>query len=108
MHLPNAENVVIEPRKVRDYLVSLPHPVGGHKATFFGGLGFGRDDWGSLVDALREQAQKGEATELEPSPYGRKFQVAGMIGGEEVVTIWIILDAEEAPRLITAYPGGKP
>ncbi len=82
--------------------------MGRHKAIFFGGLGFVRDDWGSLVDALREHAQKGEAIELEPSPYGRNFQVAGMIAGEDVVTIWIILNAEEAPRLITAYPGGKP
>lgn len=77
MPLPNAEDAIIEPRKVRDYLLSTTHPVGRHKAAFFERLGFSRADWGSLADALRDQALTGEAMELEASPYGRKVRGDG-------------------------------
>lgn len=112
MRLPGAENAVIEPRKIRDYLLSPTHPVGRHKAAFFSKLGYEQEDWGALIEALRVHAVGGEATELDPTAYGRKFKVRGEIRGPnqqaEVVTLWIILEGEDWPRLITAYPGGKP
>jgi hypothetical protein len=98
----------LEPRKVRDYLLSLTHPVGRHKAAFFLKLGFDREGSGLPDRCPRDHPRNGEATQLEASRYGRKFQVVGEIGGERVVTVWIILDGEKSPRLITAYPGGKP
>lgn len=33
--LPNAEQAVVEPAKVRDYLLSSAHPVGRFKAVVF-------------------------------------------------------------------------
>ena len=44
MQLPNAENVVVEPAKLRDDLLSRPHYSGRFKAAFFEALGYARDD----------------------------------------------------------------
>jgi len=113
VQLPEAENSVIEPRKLRDYLLSPMHPVGRFKAAFFARLGYNQNDWGALAADLRIHVREGEATEVGPSPFGRKFEVRGEITGPsghrtEIVTVWIILEGEDYPRLITAYPGARP
>ena len=112
MSLPNAERAVVPPEKVRDYLLSLEHPVGSAKARFFAAPGFRRAEWQVLEAALRTHGQTGEAAE-GLSPYGRKFEVWGMLQGPgrreaAVVTVWIILRGEDVPRLVTAFPGVKP
>jgi len=35
MTLPNADRAVIDPAKIRDYLLAAAHPVGRFKARFF-------------------------------------------------------------------------
>ena len=35
MILPNIDKAVIEPEKLRDYLLSKSHPIGRFKAEFF-------------------------------------------------------------------------
>lgn len=35
MKLPGGEHVVIEPRKLRDYVLSTEHSVGRFKAAYF-------------------------------------------------------------------------
>ena len=45
MRLPNADQAIIDPRKVRDYLLSSEHPVGGYKAHLFTRVGFVREEW---------------------------------------------------------------
>ena len=62
MTLPGAERAVVEPAKVRDYLLSPEHPVGRGKARFFTGLGFRRERWPELRDALLALGRTGEAT----------------------------------------------
>ena len=44
MQLPGAENAVVEPRKIRDYLLSPTHAVGRYKATFFAKLGYDQEN----------------------------------------------------------------
>jgi len=39
MKLPNSENAVVPPEKLRDYILSPVHPVGRFKSAFFRGLG---------------------------------------------------------------------
>ena len=112
MRLPNAEQAIVPPEKVRDYLLSPGHPIGRAKARFFVALGFRQAEWPVLQAALRAHAGEGDA-EPVPSAYGRKFEVRGMLqgpGGRDaaVVTVWIILAGEEAPRLVTAVPGERP
>lgn len=108
--LPNVERAVIEPAKLRDYLLSTTHPVGRFKAAFFGALGYRADAWQRLEADLRSQILSQPALELEPTVYGRKFAVHGRIKGpsgvaEDVTSIWIVLAAEDFPRFVTAYPG---
>jgi hypothetical protein len=43
MSLPNADRAIVDPAKVRDYLLS--HPVGRFKAAFFLSLGYSQDRW---------------------------------------------------------------
>ena len=42
MQLPWHERAIVEPEKIRDYLLSRAHPVGRIKAAFFESLGFPR------------------------------------------------------------------
>jgi len=102
---------VVDPAKVRDYLLSFEHPVGRTKARFFAALGFTRVAWPQLQRALLELARTGAAEHGAPSPFGQKYVVRGTIQGPAgrtgtVETAWIVLAGEDHPRLVTAYPGG--
>ena len=46
--LPNSERACIEPAKVRDYLLSVAHPVGRFKAVVFLALGYRAESWERL------------------------------------------------------------
>ena len=112
MILPAAERAVIDPVKIRDYLLSASHPVGRFKAAFFANLGYTSDNWRSLEADLRELAVSGDEEPGQESPYGRKYQVRGTLKGPagksaEVVTVWIILAGGDVPQFVTVFPGGK-
>lgn len=113
MQLPGAGDAVIEPRKLRDYLLSASHPVGRYKAAFFTGLGYSQGSWGTLSTDLRAHAIRGDAKLIEGSSFGRKFEVFGRLRGPQgqeadILSVWIILEGEEFPRFVTAYPKAKP
>lgn len=108
--IPNADDALIPPEKVRDYLSSVSQPVGRFKAVFFHSLGYTTADRERLEADLRAllifEAEVGERTE-----HGQKYELKGCLTGPagksaEIVTAWIILEGESRPRLITAYPGG--
>jgi hypothetical protein len=108
--LPGVERAVVDPAKVRDYLLSPSHPVGRFKAQFFVALGYSQDQWTLLADDLQRHASNGTAHDGEVSPYGRKFEVRGNLVGPSgraaaVITIWIILHGTDSPKFITAFPG---
>ncbi len=110
MTLPNADRAIVEDAKVRDYLLSPEHPVGRGKARVFAALGFTRDRWPLLRDALLALAHGDEAEIGEATVFGQKYVVRGMIRGPggrtgAVVTAWIVRRGEDAPRLVSAYPG---
>jgi hypothetical protein len=106
--IPNAERAVIDPAKLRDYLLSATHPVGRLKATFFRSLGYEGRRWRRLEKDLRDQHLSQPGRELPATPYGRKFEIrANLVGpsrGSEVVSIWIMVAGETFPRFVTAYP----
>ncbi|MSO45189.1 MAG: hypothetical protein EXQ59_00255 [Acidobacteria bacterium] len=81
MRVPNAGRAVIEPAKVRDYLLSSTHLVGRFKARFFLGRGFRADDGGAFALALREQHLPQEATLAELDQYGQRFIVRAISPG---------------------------
>lgn len=108
--LPGAERAFVDPIKVRDYLLSPEHPVGCNKARFFAALGFTRAAWPALWRTLLSIAHEGEAVPGAETPFGRKYEIHATIIGPSgkparVVTVWMIRDGEDFPRLVTAYPG---
>lgn len=112
MRLPSGHLAIIDPSKVRDYLLSPEHLVGRHKAAFFNALGYTRERWRELEDAFRRLIATEEAVPGKPSDFGDKYEVRGTLERSagrrgEVVTVWIILAGETVPRFITAVPGGR-
>ena len=114
MTLPGAAAAIVDPAKVRDYLLSPDHPIGHAKARFFTSLGFTHEHWPELRDALLRLAQTADAEPEPESPFGQKYILRGIIEGPGaterravVETVWIVLTGETAPRLVTAYPGDR-
>jgi hypothetical protein len=112
LKLPNSEKAVIDPEKLRDYLLSPTHPVGRFKAAFFASLGYTQDNWKQLEADLRRAHLAKDAVLRQETSYGRKYEICGRIKGprqkaKEIVSIWIVLANEEIPRFVTAYPGGS-
>ena len=110
MKLPFAEVVRIDPRKLRDYALSSEHPSGRFKAVFFATLGFTRGNWEKLDLELRRLALQSTAELGERNGFGQKYVIRGRITGPtgrsaEVVVVWIVLEGEGVPRLVTVYPG---
>lgn len=110
MMLPGAENAIVDAAKIRDYLLSYEHPVGRFKAVFFEGLGYARSDWTRLQRDLIDLCRSRDAVEGRASRFGQKYEVRGTLEGPssrqaEVVTVWVVLVGEDAPRFVTAYPG---
>jgi hypothetical protein len=109
MRMPNAENALVECQKVRDYLLSLTHPVGRHKAVFFHAFGYTVDNWTTLETALRQHALNGEVLSVEVRFYGRYYEIVGELPSPDgrspqLKSVWEVMGVNSAPRFITAYP----
>ncbi len=109
MKLTLADRAIIDPEKLRDYLLSDSHPIGRFKAAFFKSLGFTRDGWRELDRAIRALIAVSEASLVDDTQYGRKYVVTGTLKGTagrsgRVTTVWIVARGEEMPRFVTAYP----
>ena len=74
----------------------------------FARLGFSRGTWQEFRAQLEAIALHGEAEESARTDHGQKYIVRGTVrhtaGRADVLTVWIILDGEDAPRFVTAYP----
>ncbi len=57
MRLPNVDTAIVPWEKVSDYLLSLTHRNGRHKAAFFLSFGFSANAWRELVEALLKHTQ---------------------------------------------------
>jgi hypothetical protein len=106
--LPNADRLIIDRRKITDYLLSPAHPTGRGKARFFATLGFTSADATSFDTALRALVNVAEAAAAQDTDYGTKYIVDGELrgpsGAATVRTIWISERGSEVPRFVTAYP----
>ena len=111
MLIPNAGRAVIEPAKLRDYLLSRSHPVGRFKAAVFQALGYSAGDWRQLDADLRSQHLPKEAADDESTPYGRKYVIRATLVGPTgasaaLVSVWVVRAGEDFARFVTAYPEG--
>ena len=100
---------MVEPSKVRDYLLSPSHPVGRFKAVVFNALGYSQDNWPRLRDDLFLHGQSAQARLAETSIHGQKYLVSDTPTGPggrsgAFVSVWLIEPEAAAPRFLTAYP----
>ncbi len=110
--LPNPDNAIVPVEKLRDYLLSPFHPVGRFKSRFFAGIGYRSEEWSVLEQDIRALLVEGDATKTDRTAYGQKYEVRGIITGPsgktaDIVTVWIVRHEEDAPRFVTAHPGGQ-
>lgn len=90
-------------------MLSRRHPVGRFKAAFFASLGYEADNWQELDAALRTAVLRHDAELDERTVYGQKYRVRSILEGPtgrsaSIVSIWILLHGETAPRLVTVMP----
>jgi hypothetical protein len=108
VRLPRAEQVRIDERKVREYLLSKTHPVGRFKARLFAALGFDETNTESFVAEVRRIAVVGEVSDVEDTGFGRKYTVPGELKGPtgiaQVLTVWIEEAGQPVVRLVTVRP----
>lgn len=110
--LPNAANAVIDPRKLRDYVLSFEHDTGRYKAAFFAQMGYSDDDWSRLERDIREQHLVQPAEPGQPSSLGRKYVITAALQGphgpaRQVTSVWIIRPSREEAELVTIEPAAR-
>lgn len=113
MKLPNAERAVVDIEKLRDYCLNPNHEEGKHKARrFMEKLGLTVDDAERLRQAILDAILKAEATEQNPTKYGRRFIVDFELSWPEqkyilatamIRTAWIVRNDEDFPKLTTCF-----
>ena len=105
MLIPNAENAVVDIRKLRGYCLNSEHDDGKHKARLFSSiLGMTADDAEELRQILLEVViihgdQVGRQDEL-----GQRYTLDWPNRSATLRSGWMIEHGSEIPRLTTCYP----
>lgn len=112
MKMPRAALLVVDERKITEYLLNPAHPDNSGKAAFFLSLDFNGQDWRLLAASLRKLAETGTVFPSLNSSHGRKYIVDGRIetpSGKtpKVRSVWIVDCGFDMLRLVTAYPQGE-
>ena len=82
MKLPNAENAIIPPDKLTDYLLSQTHLIGRWKAKFFISIGFNETRIDELEEALFGGEVRRMIRELDIVALRRDFDAYGLKQGD--------------------------
>jgi Domain of unknown function (DUF6883) len=109
VNLPNPDQLILEDKKIVDYLLNPVHPYGAAKARFFRAFGFRVEDWETLAEALRQHGREHEVVRTTETGFGPRYEVEGEIRAPDgrqprVRTVWQFDHGQIAPRLISAYP----
>ena len=109
MLIPNAENAVVDIRKLRDYCLNPEHDDGKHKARLFLSiLGMMPDNAEELRQILLEVIQSHEAQLGRRDGFGQRYTLDFTIEWQNrsatLRSGWIIEHDSEIPRLTTCYP----
>jgi hypothetical protein len=109
MLIPNAENAIVDIRKLRDYCLNPEHENGKHKARLFASiLGMTADDAEELRQILREVVQTKDARLGRQDEFGQRYTLDFTIAWQnKEATLrsgWIIEPGSDIPKLTTCYP----
>jgi len=112
MKLPHLNQILIERKKVVEYLLNTSHPDGYGKAMFFQHCGFTTREWKKFRNALQEHARVSAVIEEVSSRHGTRYIIEGPIKTPtrkqyRIRTVWIIEVDHKIPRLVTALPISK-
>lgn len=109
LFIPNAENAVVDIRKLRDYCLNPEHDEGKHKARLFLSiLGMTAEDAEDLRSILLEVVKTHEAKLGRRDEFGQRYTLDFIIEGQDrsatIRSGWIIEEGSNIPRLTTCYP----
>ncbi len=107
--LPNAENAVVDIRKLRDYCLNPEHREGKHKARLFlSALGMTVDNAEDLRQILLEIVRTTEVQLSRQDDFGQRYTLDFPVKWQNRSAVlrsgWIIENGSEVPRLTTCYP----
>jgi len=107
--MPNNTEAVVGANKIKDYLLNDTHEQGKSKAAFFKRFGFDENSPTIFEEALKTHAVEREIVNNNDSPFGTKYKLECDIETPDernpcIVSVWIIENDTNEPRLITAYP----
>lgn len=105
--LPNALHAVVEPRRVRDYLLNSTHESGGPKAKFFMACGFTADSADLLRASLILHGRTNRIARRVNTAWGVRYTVVCHCETPDgrnpcIRTVWQMENG--IPRLLTAMP----
>jgi len=109
MKIPNRSKAVIQPEKLRDYLLNIEHKRGKSKATILLSFGYTPEDWQILEKDLRQYHLDTEVSAMRETPYGRRYEIRAFLKTPSsrslmVRTIWQVDKGTDFPRFITLFP----
>lgn len=105
MKLP--ADAIIAPAKLNQYL--LVQRKRSDKSAWLAQAGYTLDNWQTLVQDLRSQVLRLEATPTDKSVYGQMYEIKGPLTGPNgktlvVHTVWMTEAATGKTKFITLYP----
>lgn len=109
MRVPNAEDAVVDIRKLRNYCLNSNHEVGKYKARVFAAaLNLTEKDALILQTALLEAVKTLEARTGKLDKHGQRYTIDFEFEWQgkraSIRSAWIINLGSETPRLITCLP----
>ena len=109
MKLPNVDQALVPPEKIKDYLLNVAHEKGRGKAIFLLHFGFSVAKWEELVQSLIRHAHDHEVAKSEVSRFGTRYVLEGGLqtpSGRtpQVRVVWFVPEFGDRPRLVTVYP----
>lgn len=108
IRLPQPDALRVDREKIVDYLLNPDHKDGASKAKFFTAFGFATDAWEVMAESLRQHGRRRDIVGEKSSGFGVKYELqCDLITPDGrnpcIWSIWII-ETDEPPRLVTAYP----
>lgn len=105
-----ATDIIIDSRKLTEYVLDSNNPKGADKAVMFERhLGFTKDNYQLLLDKIETSVLDAEAILQKADIHGKRYRVDLEIIGvqpgqqETVRTAWIIEPNKNIARLVTLY-----
>jgi hypothetical protein len=109
MLIPNANNAIVDIRKLRDYCLNPEHDDGKHKARLFSSiLGMKAENSEELRLILLEIIKTNEAKIGRSDRFGQRytvdFEITWQNRNATLRSGWIIEHDSNIPKLTTCYP----